>query len=250
MMLIIFFVLGLVFGSFLSVLVSRLDKRGGIFLGRSECQKCKTQLGWVDLIPIISFVMLKRQCRYCKYKLSYLYPTIELITGSAFALFFLKNGIPNSIETWYQFILMFFLISVIFFDYLYYTIPDKIVLPLIILSLVISIVLRQAELINLLTSGLLFGGFFAMLYVVSHGEWIGLGDAKLTLLIGLSLGYPLTFIVVAVSIWTAAIVGLLLIAFKKASMKSALPLGLFLSTCSIVIIIFQNEAQIFKSFLY
>ena len=247
---IIFFIGGLVFGSFLNVLIYRLDRQEGLLTGRSECRNCKTQLKWLDLIPLASFIFLKRRCRYCKAKISYVYPSVELLTGVVFALFYLKLGIPYNMGLFYQLILVFLSISIIFFDYIYYIIPDKIVLPLICMSLILSLTVRRAELVNLLTSGLLFGGFFAILYIVSRGKWVGLGDAKLSLLIGLSLGYPAGFLVMVVSIWTAALVGLTLIIFKRASFKSELPLGLFLSSYLIILIIFQHEIQIFNRFFY
>lgn len=241
----IFFILGLILGSFLNVLLFRLDREGGIIWGRSKCPKCKSQLNWRDMIPLLSFILLKRKCRYCKERISFIYPIVELLTGLIFALFYIQLGFPFNISNIFQLILIYFLIAILFFDYIYYLIPDKIVLPLALSSLVLAVIVRRPELINLLISGLIFGGFFAILYIISKGRWIGLGDAKLSLLIGLSFGYPDSFLVIVGSIWTAALLGLILIVFKKASFKSELPFGSFLAAYSILLIIYQYEIQKF-----
>ncbi len=250
MMYILVFLFGLIFGSFLNVIVSRLDKKGGILLGRSECPYCKKQLAWNDLIPIVSFLILRGKCRYCRRKISLIYPVVELTTGLVFVLFYLKRGIPINTELVFELVIALFLISIIFFDYLYHIIPDKIIIPLLALSLVVNFLLKKPELINLLTSGLLLGGFFAILHVVSRGEWVGLGDAKLLLLIGFYFGYPVSFLITVFSIWTAALVGLVLIVLRRASLKSELPFGVFLSVFSIIFIIFQHEIQTFAYFFY
>lgn len=239
----VFFILGLVLGSFLNVLLFRLDREGGIILGRSKCPKCKFQLKWLDMIPLLSFILLKRRCRYCKERISLIYPVVELSIGLIFALFYIQLGFSFNISDIFQLTLVYFFIAIVFFDYLYYIIPDKIILPLVLVSLAFAILVRRPELMNLLISGLIFGGFFAILYVISKGKWIGLGDAKLSLLIGLSFGYPNSFFVVVGSIWTAALLGLILIVFKKASFKSELPFGSFLAAYSILLILYQHEIQ-------
>lgn len=249
-MVILVFLFGLIFGSFLNVVIARLDRKEGILLGHSQCPHCKHQLIWNDLIPLVSFLILKRKCRYCRHKISVVYPLVELVTGIVFALFYLQNGIPTNIESVFELIVAFFLISVIFFDYLYRIIPDKIIIPLITLSLTVNFLFKKLELTNLLISGLLLGGFFAILHIVSRGEWVGLGDAKLLLLVGFYFGYPNSFLITVFSIWTAALAGLTLIALKKASLKSELPFGVFLSIFSIIFILFQHEIQIFTYFFY
>ena len=247
-MIIFVFIIGLLVGSFFNVVISRLDREGGILMGRSHCPKCKSQLAWHDLIPLLSYLLLRGRCRNCKESISPIYPVVELTTAIILVLFYLKIGLPLDIGSSYYLIILSFFILIIFFDYLYYVIPDKLVLPLIVYSLIYSYLFRRPELFNLLTSGLALGGFFAILYVVSHGKWIGLGDAKLSLLIGLVLGYPLGALAVVFSIWIAALVGMVLIIMRRASLKSELPFGSFLSIISIIFIIFQNELQILNTF--
>lgn len=249
-MFILVFLIGLIIGSFFNVLLFRLDREDGIFLGRSKCPKCQKQLKLFELFPLLSFIILKGKCRYCRQKISLIYPIVELTTGIIFTLFYLTLGLPLTPDLSYSFLLIIFFILIIFFDYIYYIIPDKLVFPFIGIAVIFSLFFKKEEFLVLLISGLLLGGLFAILYLVSKGRWVGLGDAKLLLLIGLVFGYPYGFLITLFSIWSAALVGLVLIAIKKASLKSELPFGLFLSVISIIFIILKNETQIFKYFFY
>ena len=93
-------------------------------------------------------------------------------------------------------------------------------------------------------------GFFVILYIVSEGKWVGFGDVKLLLLIGVAFGYPLSFLITVFSVWLAALFGLALIVLKKATLKSALPFGVFLCLFSLIFIIFKNEIQTIAYFFY
>ena len=81
---------GLCVGSFLSVLVSRLDRKSGIISGRSECPKCNERLAWYDLIPVISIILLRFRCRKCKYRIALVYPAIEILTGIVFVAIYVQ----------------------------------------------------------------------------------------------------------------------------------------------------------------
>src|SRR3989338_8578332 len=79
---------GLIVGSFLNVVIFRLDKKGGILIGRSECPKCLKRLKWHDLFPVLSYVFLEGKCRNCKDKISPVYPLTELATAFCLSLFY------------------------------------------------------------------------------------------------------------------------------------------------------------------
>jgi len=234
------FLIGLSIGSFLNVVIFRLDKKDGLLMGRSKCPKCQKQLKWYDLFPILSYLFLKGQCRYCKNSISPVYPLTELLTASCFSLFYLspKQGL-GAVDIYYLLIIVSF-IALIFFDYLYFLIPDKIILPLIITAILFNYFFRRPEFMNLLLSALVMGGIFAIIHISSNGKWVGFGDAKLAFLIGLVLGYPLGFLSMIFSVWIAALVGIGLMVLGKANRKTALPFGSFLAGVSIIIIIFQK----------
>ena len=85
----IFFVLGLIIGSFLNVVICRMNTRRSLG-GRSACMSCQYKLCWYELIPLFSFLILRGRCRNCKTRISLLYPIVEFTTGIIFFLLFLK----------------------------------------------------------------------------------------------------------------------------------------------------------------
>ncbi len=237
------FLIGLSVGSFLNVVIFRLNKKGGLLTGRSECPKCLKQLRWYDLFPVVSYISLAGKCRYCKKSISLIYPFVELLTAFSFVVFYISflNQPVSLVTALFYILTISAFILIIFFDYLYFLIPDKIILPLTILAILFNYFFRRPEFMTLLLSALTLGGIFAIIHTVSNGNWIGFGDAKLLFLIGLVLGYPLGFLSMIFSIWIAALVGIGLMLSGKATRKTALPFGSFLAGISILIIIFQNE---------
>jgi leader peptidase (prepilin peptidase)/N-methyltransferase len=139
----IVFLLGLIWGSFVNAAVYRLREKMPLFRARSVCPKCKTKLGPVDLIPIISWLYLQGRCRYCGKSISYQYLIVELATGVLFvanyAKFFgISSPSLNPID-WLAFIvqLVFIVLLMIIFvyDLKFMEIPDEVVLPGIIFGL-------------------------------------------------------------------------------------------------------------------
>lgn len=212
-------------------------------MGRSECPKCLERLKWYDLFPVLSFIFLSGRCRNCKNKISSVYPITELVTAFCLLLFYLVYKPVFGVGDFFYLLIIVSFVALIFFDYLYFLIPDKITLPLIIIAILFNYFFRQPEFMILLLSALIMGGIFAIMYIVSGGKWTGLGDAKLLFLIGLVLSYPLGFLSMMLSIWIAALVGIGLMLSGRAGRKTALPFGSFLAGVSILIIIFRNEIQ-------
>ena len=241
------FLIGLSIGSFLNVVIFRLDKKGGLLTGRSECPKCLKRLMWYDLVPVLSYVFLGGRCRNCKGKISPIYPSTELIMAFCLLSFYLVYKPVFGVGDFYYLLIIVSFVALIFFDYLYFLIPDKIILPLIIIAILFNYFFRWPEFVTLLLSALTLGGIFAIIHLVSKGEWAGFGDAKLLFLIGLVLGYPLGFLSMIISVWIAALVGIGLMLSGRATRKTALPFGSFLAGVSILIIIFQHEIQKFVS---
>lgn len=240
-------ILGLIIGSFLNVVVYRLPK-GERITGRSKCANCQTVLVWQDLIPILSYLILRRRCRYCKNKISVRYIAIESLTALAFVIFFIKNG-PSASAT--SIVALFFIaafLAVLFSDYFYFIIPDSIIFLALFISLINNFTFNRDTALNHISSALIFGLIFAIIFAVSRGHWLGFGDVKLVVLVGLVFGYPLGFLAVAAAVWIGAAWGLTLIISRRADLKTRLPLGSFISLSSIIFIIFSNELQFFRTF--
>ncbi|MBI2674223.1 MAG: prepilin peptidase [Candidatus Yanofskybacteria bacterium] len=254
------FLIGLTVGSFFNVVIFRFKGSGTLkkvpdplWRGRSKCLNCGSVIRWFDLIPVFSYFVLKRRCRKCKIRLSLLYPIVEAATATALLLLFLNNPTVSYLTVASAFIVAL-LILIIFLDVRYLIIPDKI---LILLAVAIVLRLNLNTTINItdfyrlftvsLSNSLIFAlgltAFFGILYIVSKGRWLGLGDIKLIFLMGFLLGYPMGYLAVVAAVWLAAIFSVILIIQKKATAKTEIPFGSFLSIATIIFIIFNNELQ-------
>lgn len=237
MLTIVIVLVGLILGSFLSVLLERLPKnKPGIIAGRSECPHCHRILAWHDLAPLLSYVFLLGRCHYCKARISLLYPALELAVAAVFGSYAYRFGLAG---TWsvVDLVVLFGLVALFFFDLRYQILPDIITVPLILLVLGRSFLDRPESLVNMLMTGVVLALIFGLLYTISHGRWLGLGDVKLAMLIGLLFGYPGALGVTLVAIWAGALVGLGLILVGRANMKTALPFGSFWALAAIMAII-------------
>lgn len=229
------FLFGLAMGSFLNCVIYRLEKGEGFLKGRSYCPHCKHALAWLDLIPVLSFLLLKGKCRYCHKKISWQYPLVEIATGLLFVLNFMGEVGPLFIVP--------FLVIIFVYDLKHYIIPDKVVYPAIGVALVYgfwkSDFLALTPDVFSSTSGVFgksdflisaFGAaaFFLAIVLISRGKWMGVGDIKLVFLMGLVLGWPNILVALFLAFLIGAIMGLGLIILGKKNLRSEVPFGPFL----------------------
>ncbi len=250
------FILGLILGSFINVLVLRLKKAESFVKGRSKCPKCHKKLGFWDLIPVLSFIFLKAKCRYCGKKISWQYPLVEitsalLLVGVWSQIDFIKNSLSflNNYDSYLIFLLFGYLVlsllAIFVYDLKYYLIPDKILTPVLLLSLFIFLVTYFLNFnFNLFNYGfgmIVFSGFFAVQYFISKGKWVGGGDIKLGLLLGLWLGFHLTLMALFISYISGAVISIILIVLKLKTRKDIIPFGPFLIAGSLIAFIYGQD---------
>jgi leader peptidase (prepilin peptidase)/N-methyltransferase len=247
MLYLLLFITGTAVGSFLNVLIDRLPQEETI-MGRSHCDYCKKKLEWMDLIPVISFVFLGGKCRRCKKKLSFFYPLVELITGAAFVGVLTWLGtVDQTVQTVnleeallslhsrnLMLIALLGIVSsaiVIFFaDFKYQIIPDS-----------IQVALFGFSFLYLSTQGLtpeiflhhVLAAFITMLpilllFLLTKGKGMGFGDVKLAFTMGFLLGVIGGLAAVYIGFITGAVIGIILIIFKKRRLKSKIAFGPFL----------------------
>lgn len=208
-----FVVFGLIIGSFLNVLILRYNTGKG-FGGRSECFSCGRQLTGRDLWPVLSFLLHKGRCRTCKSKISRQYVLVELATAIFFYLVYVHNAANSA--SWSIFLIksavdcaiMSLLVFMAGYDIRHKIIPDLGVFIFGGLALISSCITLHANgLLSvwplshpassatwwLLAAGPLLALPFYLIWLLSGGRWMGLGDAKLVLgfgwMLGLSMGY-------------------------------------------------------------
>ena len=259
---IIFFILGLIIGSFLNVVILRYNTDRSLG-GRSSCMSCESGLCWYELIPIVSFFVLKGRCKTCKTKISIQYPLVEIISGIIFASLFWKFSNLFYMDTLmfaftyaYYVVVFSILLIICVYDIKHKIIPDNLVFIFIAFSFV------GMFFFNLPVAGLnffphipsffeFFGAsivaiFFTILWLLSHGKWIGLGDAKLALGLGFFLGMIKVLSATVLSFWIGAIVGIMLIILNKIkglsnkiNMKSEIPFAPFLVLGAFLVFLFN-----------
>lgn len=240
-MLLFFFVFGLFVGSFLNILVDRIPRGEAFVKGHSHCEFCKKNLKWYDLIPVFSFVFLQGKCRYCKHPLSFYYPIIETFTGILFALTFLIIPFYSIILVLYNLFIVSCFIVIFFSDLKSGIIPDKILLPAVIITFPYLLIVNPSSFIINLFCGLGALFFFFALFLITKGKGMGLGDVKLAFLLGLVLGFPAIILALYLAFLTGAIVGIILIIWrKKRSLKETIPFGPFLITGTIIGLFFGD----------
>ena len=262
----IIFVLGLCFGSFVNMLVYRTAVRYEIFNSkfeilknkekRSFCDYCGKQLNWYENIPVFSWLIQKGKTSCCHKKLPVSYPVVEIITGLLFLIFNLKFEIFNqflNFQTLFQFLIgLIVIVLLIFsavFDWKYMILPDFSTGILVSSALVLWFSRYFGEW-NYLLSALVASGFLLILNLITKGEGMGMGDVKLAVFMGLFLGYPNIIVAFYVAFIFGAIVGIILMIFKKAKKKSQIPFGPFLILGTLVAWIFGNNIinLVFKTY--
>ncbi len=246
----IVFILGTAIGSFLSVVIYRLQtNQKGIILSHSICPSCKTKIKWQHLVPIFSWIFLRGKCAYCNKKIASYYPILEILTGTVFLFSFLNWNfleIMGDINYETLRVLFFYLVEVsflmliFFYDLLHKEIPDKISLPAIAIAFLGGLTLGTINPLNMLVGAAAFFTFFLLQFLISRGTWIGGGDLRLGILIGLLLGWQLGLIALIIAYIIGSIFSLYLLITRKANRKTMLPFGPFIVS-GIIISLFYGE---------
>ncbi len=220
---------GLIIGSFLNVLIYRLNTEGSPspFFGRSFCPHCQHVLNWFDLVPIFSFISLNGRCRYCRSPIGLRYPTVELVTALSFAAVALYTGIQAPLLLAENLILTAVLILIFFSDWIFGLIPDEAVIMLGLLGLAAHIG-NGEELALAFSSGLVFASLFALLIVLTRGRGMGWGDVKLVLVMSLVLGWPNILLALWLGFVAGGIVSLTLVLLQRKKFNETIALGPFL----------------------
>ena len=172
-MILFFFIIGLIIGSFLNVIIYRLPKGKSIITPPSHCPKCGTRLKVIDLIPVLSYLETRGKCRYCNTKISIQYPIVELLTGFFFLAAYLKFGI--SVQLFIYLLLISALIAVTVIDYKYMIIPNKITYPLIVISLLSAIIFDYITIFQSLLGIVIPSALLLIVAFIFKGG-MGMGD--------------------------------------------------------------------------
>lgn len=239
---------GLIFGSFLNVVIYRFDDWVSIMKTRSHCRDCKTQLRWYDLVPLVSYITLRGRCRYCQKPISWQYPVVEVITACLFMAGYLliystQNSFPPVTA---GFIFGFYILAIgslitIFFHDLYEMyISDYLSYFFIAAALGFSLLYYGDWQLTLM------GAFIitlpiALIVYPSHGKWMGEGDVKLALGLGIFTAYQGAVLTLVMSFLLGGFFGAIALMTKKARLKSAIPFAPFLIIGALISIFYGDK---------
>ena len=232
-MIILLFLFGISIGSFINAAVFRLREDKSVVLDRSRCPKCGHILSWYELIPLLSFLIQRGRCRACKQKISWQYPLAELVAGLIFVFIYYQFPTLNSqyvnFQLWYLFLIFSALLFIFIFDLKYYIIPNRALYPLIAIVLLHNLfAFSSTENLWRLLAIAPAAGFVLILYLISRGTWIGFGDVKFGIFMGLFLGWPAVLVALFLSYLLGALIGGLLMFLGSKTLKSQVPFGPFL----------------------
>ena len=275
MVIFLLFVLGLILGSFVNALVWRLHEQSkgqkrkrspraksrdfpaaavdlSILHGRSMCPHCHHTLAARDLVPVFSWLALRGRCRYCRAPISPQYPLVELLTGALFALTYLCWPETLAGSQWLllgftlAYIVLFMALAV--YDIRWFLLPDRLV------SILTALAVVQVVVMSLLASdpwaalwppvvgaAIIFGLFWG-LYQASGGAWIGGGDVKLAVALGLIAGSPLSALLVIFFASLLGTLGSLPAVFRGGKgLKQHIPFGPYLLTACLLVVLFGER---------
>jgi leader peptidase (prepilin peptidase) / N-methyltransferase len=248
---------GLVFGSFLNVCIVRLPSHESIVRPRSHCPKCLKPIMWYDNIPVLSYLILGGRCRFCRERISPLYPIVEVLTAAIFVLALADTSEPLGFAK--DAIFGMLMVVLIFTDFNERIIPHSVTIFGIVVGLVFSLLVPVNDtLIEWLVGrgglvlpgplsslvGALAGGIFGggLLYGVASAlkhvrnpskEYLGFGDVMLMLVIGVFWGIPLTYLTILLGSLAGTLVALLFILLNKSFRDYQWPYGSFLGAAAI-----------------
>jgi leader peptidase (prepilin peptidase)/N-methyltransferase len=215
---VIAFIFGTIIGSFLNVVIYRLHT-GKSLNGRSHCMSCGEELYWYELFPIVSYLFLRGRCGACSAHIPSRYFTVELLTGLSFLVvwhYFSYNLFLLAVHL----ILVAILMIILVYDMRHTIIPDELTIAvgavaLMLLGYTFYETRDVASALLSIGAGLCAAFFFWGLWFMSKGRWIGLGDAKLALPLGVVVGIGGVFSMVVLSFWIGAGVSLLLLGLER-----------------------------------
>ncbi len=242
-MLIIVFVLALFAGAFVNVCIDRMPHNESIFHHRAYCENCLTFIKLYNMVPFVSYFLLKGKCRDCSMQISMRYPMVELLTAILITVLAWKWNI--SLIFFFYAVLTLFLIVATFVDLEHLVILDRVVFAVALIGIFYTVYKRMPvegshALVDAGLGAVLAGGVFLLVAILSRGG-MGGGDIKLIAALGLFFGIKQILLTLVLSILIGAIISAFLLLTKKKSSKDAIPFGPFIAMAAYIVMLYGQE---------
>jgi leader peptidase (prepilin peptidase)/N-methyltransferase len=229
---------GLIWGSFLNVVIYRLPREMSLVRPPSTCPGCGVRIKPYDNVPVLSYLWLGGKCRSCGRSISPVYPLVEAITALGFILVLDQSGRALSLEFFAGCLFTSALIALGFIDYFHQVLPDAITMPGLALALVYSFFRDDLTFRGALVGAVSGAGFLLLVYgayrLIRKKEGLGMGDVTMLLMIGAYLGLARTLLTLVLGSFVGALVGVFFIVRRKKDLQFALPFGTFLAPAAFV----------------
>jgi len=257
---IIVFIFGSIVGSFLNVCIHRMPKSESVVWPRSHCPKCQKRIPGYDNIPFVSFILLGGRCRFCREKISWRYPLVELLT--AFLMLALFNRFGLSYNFFLFMVMLWGLIIATFVDIPHRIIPDEVSVGGMIIGLIMvsvtgftpgplkfTFIPMLGSLLGIIAGGgiiYLTGVLFDLVYfkllkrpaINGETESMGGGDVKLLAMIGAFMGWKMALLTFFLAPFLGIVFGIISLITKK---DHTLPYGPFLSIAALLSLFWGNR---------
>jgi prepilin signal peptidase PulO-like enzyme (type II secretory pathway) len=238
------FAFGAVIGSFVNAVLWRLRTGESFVTGRSYCPHCRHALSALDLIPALSYLLLKGKCRYCRKGIHPQYLIVELVMGVLFLLAARGQGFGFGgplpfMRVLFAWAVIAVMVIVFVYDLRYMLILRKVTLPSTVLAVLAGLALGKGVW-GLVAAMAVGAGFFYAQFLLSKGRWIGGGDIDLGLLMGAILGWPGIVVALMIAYVSGAFFGLALLATGRKTWQSQIPFGTFLSAATVVTLLWGD----------
>ncbi|MGJ9457201.1 prepilin peptidase [Oceanobacillus sp. CF4.6] len=228
---ILFFLLGLIFGSFYNVVGLRIPQHIPFANDRSMCPNCKQQLTWYENIPLFSFLVQRGKCRHCKQSISYIYPTIELFTGILFAWSYYTLGFQFELIT--VLLLVSMLMIILVTDITYMLIPNKVLFFFLPFFIVMRFVVPLNPWWSAIVGAIIGFGLIFIIILISRGG-MGAGDMKLFGVLGIVLGTEKILVAFFLACVIGSVIGMMLILFNVIERKQPVPFGPYIVLAALI----------------
>ena len=237
---VVFFLFGLLLGSFYNVVGLRVPKKESIVTPPSHCTTCQKRLQPIDLIPVFSYIFLRGKCRQCGAKIPPIYMLTEFVTGALFAFSYWRVGFTAELVVALLFISLLVIINVS--DIAYMLIPNKILLFFLPLFIVGRVFSPLSPWWDSIVGALVGFGILYLIAVVSKGG-MGGGDIKLFFLLGIVLGTWNSLLTLFLASFIGMFVGIIVLKKRGQGRKTPVPFGPSIAVAA-VIVYFYGEALI------
>lgn len=235
MVILYIFIAGITAGSFLNACIYRIPRGESMILGFSHCPCCGRRIKALDLVPLLSFFVLRGRCRSCGCRISFRYPAVEFASGLLWVMLFMKYGAGLLFLKYALFVLLLILVGMIDHE------TGEVYTSIIAFGVAaggLFAALAPGQGIDCIL-GALVG--FAVISAIAITGGMGWGDADICLLCGLFLGFSCTLLMIFISFVIGAAAGLIMISLARKARNERIAFGPYIAASAIITLFFGDN---------